>query len=743
MLKGQSRSEPEPFWDTEGSETTRFYTPGPVMTRRPTSLLVATIVLCGWLLAPASFAAPVDDPDPLSWMLEGKAPACRGDLRHASHGRAPTNHPLQDDIDVLHYVNYLLLDFDTRGVLATTLVTFEAIDPVDELVLDYVEEMGVIGAFALEPTYASLEVRRDGDRLHVYLDRSVGVRERLTVMLATEGIPQPDGLYGFQFTERDDGELVAASLSEPWSARSWWPCKDDPADKATFDTSLYTPTGVTGVSNGAELGAPADHPYLSAETKSLVDDLVAERFEPYTDHDATHWRESHPLSTYHVSVAASDYVRLDGVYVDAQGDSLPLVDYVYPDLVDEALVDFAPVADMLAWCEETFGPYPFPGEKYGHALFDWQGAMEHPTVSTYSSQFMTGDNYFDTIVMHELAHQWYGNKVTCEDWTHTWLNEGFATYAEGLWKQHVYGGSKLKWFMVARSVFTWWFGPLVREPGNSDPWYYFDTIVYNKGAWVLHMLRREIGDDLFFEILRDFPHYRHLSYGTATSEDFIGFTIWKTRREELLGFFQQWLYRETYPELAIRWYDVGSPEHPLVWVEVRQEQPTDPYAGDAPFEFDLDLRFETGAGNWDATVRVNRRNSYFYLTPQATPTNLVVDPGRWMLMTYEVATSAEPVQTRVLQLRDPSPNPFAARGLIAWTSTLGGDDELAIYDARGRRVRDWRLASPSPGERRVVWDGRDRDGRRMAAGTYVYTVTMRPSDGGPPLRSTGKITLAR
>lgn len=713
------------------------------MTRiRPKSTLPAILVLCGWMLASGSFAAPADEPVAPSWFLEGKAPACRGDLRTKAFEKAPTTDPAQDLVDIVHYGNYILLDFDTQTLRSTTLITFTAIDDVSELVLDFTADMSFSGAALLTPGYEPLEFRRNGDRVIINLGRSLGVRDTLTVLATTEGSPQPDGIYGLQFTERADGGPVAASLSEPWSARSWWPCKDVPVDKATFDTSLYVPAGITGVSNGAELGQPPESPYLSPDAKAAVASVVAEQLAGQTGYVATFWREAHPISTYHFSIAASDYVRLDDVYVSAQGDTLPIVNYVYPDLVDEAEIDFANLNDMLAWCEDTFGPYPFPGEKYGHALFDWSGAMEHPTAATYSSEFLTGDNFYDSIILHELAHQWFGDQVTCRDWSHTWLNEGFATYAEGLWKQHRQGGSALKWFMVARSVFTWWFGPLVRDPDNGDPWYYFDTMVYNKGAWLLHMLRREIGDEDFFEILREYPHYRQLAYGVADSDDFKAFCIWKTRRD-LRTFFDQWLYRETYPELSIRWINMYGEDAPRIWIEVEQVQPDDPFAGDAPFEFDLDLRFETDAGNFDTTVRIDRRISSFFLEPPAEATNLIIDPGRWMLMTYEVATDVEPAATRVLLLRDPSPNPFAGRGVIAWTTPLAGGDELAIYDARGRRVRDWRLSGSGPGERRVVWDGRDRDGRRMAAGTYVYMVISRPEGGGAPLRSSGKITLAR
>ena len=709
--------------------------------RSPTSLALALLVLSAGFLAAVALAVPA--PVPETWSLEGKSQARPKTDAGRSDGKAPTIHPLQELVDILHYTNYVLLEHETGFIGTTTLVTFKRLDPdLEKLVLDFSSDMTCTSVAGLEPYYDPLPFVHEDDLLTITLDGETASQATPTLLVTTEGTPEPDGLYGLQFNERADGGIVAASLSEPWSARSWWPCKDEPSDKATFDVSLYVPAGMTGVSNGIELDAPATHPYLGSEAQTTAETIVAEQIGERTEHDATHWHEPLPISSYLFSVTAADYVRLESVYVDADGDSLPLVQYVYPELVEEAVIDFAPVPDMLAWCEKTFGPYPFPGQKYAHALFDWDGAMEHPTAVTYSSIFLTGDNYYDTIILHEMAHHWFGDLVSCEDWTHTWLNEGFATYAEGLWKQHVQGGNALKWFMSARRDFSWYNGPLVRDPDVAYASYYFSGIVYNKGAWLLHMLRTEIGDETFFEILRDYPNDRHVAYGTADSDFFAHFCSRKTGRD-LGWFFDQWLYRETCPELSVTWTNVGDELSPMVWVRIEQTQPTDPYAGDDPFIFDLDLRFLTDEGDYEVTVRVDERIQYFHIDTPAAAEGLTVDPDLLVLKTCDVTTDVEPASTRMLMLRAPAPNPFAGRSVIAWTTPLGGGDALTIYDARGRRVRDWHLAGGKAGERRVVWDGLDGDGRRVASGTYVYTVISRPADGGAPLRSAGKVSFTR
>jgi len=711
------------------------------------SALVAGLLFAGMLIPCVVFGVPYGEEPIDSWMLEGKGVPCRSHAKGLGPDKAPEIHPSQELIDILHYANYFMLNFATENIQGAQLITFTPlVGGVTELVLDFVDDMSFTSAHLYSPDYESLPFVHAHDRVTISLSPEGGLvaSDTLTVILTFEGAPQPDGIYGFQFVERDDGKLVAASLSEPWSARSWWPCKDDPRDKATFDTSLYSPAGVIGVSNGMELSLGPINPYLDDDGKSCLAGRLADLLGDRTEYVAAYWQETHPISTYHFSVAASEYARLDDIYISAQGDTLQLTNFVYPDLVPQAEIDFAPLPDMLAWCEDTFGPYPFPGEKYGHTLFDWNGAMEHPTAVTYSSLFLTGDNFFDTILMHELAHHWFGNLVTCADWSHIWLHEGFATYAEGLWREHRLSENHLRWFMHQRSNFTWWSGPLVRDIQSNDPWYFFDNMVYYKGAWLLHMLRREIGDTDFFDILRLFPYEQSVAYKTATTDDFVRFCeIYLQRR--MSTFFDQWLYRETYPELIVWWMKTGTEGAPSVRLDINQIQPTDPYAGDAPFVFKIDIRLETADGHVTHVVEVDRRNISVTLDAPTEVDNVVLDPDGWLLFTAEVTTAVDPIasESRVLRLRKPEPNPFTGRGVIAWTTPLSGGDELAVYDARGRRVRDWQLSPAEPGPRSIAWDGRDRNGHRVAAGTYVYTVVSRPAGGGAPLRETGKITLTR
>ncbi len=710
--------------------------------------LLGCVLLCLALTGPADAALPAPWPDAAA--IEGKGrSAARAGL---SALRQPASDPRQDAFDVLDYDNQLAIDFDGRQLLGWTAVTFRGApgDTATQLVLDFLEPM-IVGAVRAADATPLPFAHADG-RLVIDLPAPVAATDTLTVDVFFFGQPGPDGFLGFAFGTTPEGGPLAATLSEPWSARSWWPCRDDPRDKATYTARLYVPPGLTAVSNGVRLAE--EPPRASSAKNARVWDELAPAAKDLASYQPFFWREPLPVSTYHVSVAVSDYVELSD---DWQG--LPIRHYVYPAQVDAALADFAVLPDMLAFCSERFGPYPFTGQKYGMASFDFDGAMEHPTATSWGSVLMTGDRRYETIVLHELSHQWFGNQVTCADWTQTWLNEGFTTYAEALWTEHRNGPTSRKWFMVARSVFWVWSGPLVREPGNPDPAYYFEDLVYYKGAWVLHMLRRHLGDPQFFACLRAWLEEPAVRFGTGTSDDFIR-VCEQVTGQDLDWFFPQWLYRTVCPMLDVGW--VNSAPGALT-VTVRQSQPPDPVHGDGAFAIPIELGI-AGAGFADTvSVFMNERVQTFTLATPGPVTQLTVDPDRWLLQRTMSVDQASPTgvsaPAAAARLLPTSPNPLSSGGRVRWETASPGADALAIHDLRGRRLVSRRWPERPAGPRAFAWDGRDDAGRRCPAGVYLVTIDCRPApataapSGGSgasgasgasgPVRLRGRLTLAR
>jgi len=700
-------------------------------------------LLCFGVVIVSAACVAASEPVVDSWLLEGKSKF--GGLASGDKGTT-SGHPLQDLFDVQHYHLGLNIYPDSEEVQGVVFVVLDALDDLDEIVLDLSNTLSVAAAAVVNPSYEPTAFTHVDDLLTLDLPHTYTAGESFTVAVIYTGQPQPHGLYGFQFTTRPDGEQLVASLSEPWSARTWWPCKDTPRDKATYSCELSVPNDMTAVSNGELIAGEVISSDLAASGERLWREAALRT--PLYDKDVLSfhrfkWQSITPLSTYHISIAASNYQLIEDTY-ESESGTLDIRHWVYPYLVPAAIEDFSVLNDMLAFCEERFGPYPFPGQKYGHALFDWDGAMEHPTVTTYSSMFLTGDHWFDTIVLHELAHQWFGNLISPTDWTHTWLNEGFATYAEALWAEHINGAYGLKTFMRQRSSTTWWTVPLVRAPDNTSPWYYFANMVYYKGAWVLHMLRREVGDETFNAILRAWTDAPDLRYDVADSQDFVDMAE-HTAGRSLGWFFDQWLYRTVNPEISMLWSVDENAGRYTAELHLVQTQGPDPVDGDAPFILPIDIKMS--AAGWDTTWTAMLDDTEFSITV-ATPapvTSIVLDPDGWLLFTLvELTDVDDTVGTPRLSLAPASPNPFRGRTEIRWATSTSSRDDVLIFDVRGRQVRRFPSIERSAGDRSLIWNGRDDEGRACAAATYFYSVTSRPLDGtDDPRRLTGSLTLSR
>ncbi|MFH2053045.1 MAG: M1 family aminopeptidase [bacterium] len=636
-------------------------------------------------------------------------------------GGMPVPDPRQDLFDVLHYDLRFEVDPVTGFLAGVNTIAFTALSqPVDQLVLDFRGNMYTQGWTITHPYRERLYVEREGDLAVVHLPTALAPGRLAVVEIPFLGFPVPEGLFGFRTGLTPAGNPVLATVSEPWSARSWWPCKDDPRDKATFAANVTVPGGMTAVSNG-----------------------VAGLY----GNDPGTWVEPLPISTYLFSLAVADYVEIDEHYSGSAGE-IDLKHYVFPELEEEARADFAVLPEMLDFCGEIFGPYPFPGQKYGMVTCSWDEAMEHPTAVTWGDVLVTGTGQFETIVFHELAHMWFGNLITPEDWTHIWLNEGFATYAEALWAEHKWGFAGLRNFMGAHNWgFAYPYDTLIRNPAISDPAYYFHVVAYHKGAWVLHMLRRWIGDEAFFTALRNYLNNPQLRYKTADSDDFRA-ECELASGEDLGWFFDQWLYRKTHPVYQIASINDWDGDVNNYRLRLRQVQVPESFAGSDPYKVLVDVRLR-GAGLDTTVTFINDQLDQEYdFTLPATVTTVTLDPDRWLLHRIDEnpiapAGEAAPAAVRLLPA---TPNPFNPRTLFRWETAISTRDRVQVYDLQGRLVLEEDLPVRGAGLREFMWKGTNGAGLPQPSGTYLYRVTCRgaeKSGGQASWRLQGKVTLVR
>ena len=530
------------------------------------------------------------------------------------------------------------------------------------------------------------------------LDREYNLNEEITVKVYYSGMPSQKDRRSFQFDAMTIGSPMAWTLSEPYGARIWWPCKDSPADKAdSVDIVITVPDNQIVGSNGT----------LVSEINNM---------------DGTktfHWHEQYPIATYLVSLVAGEFAHFQDYY-DYGGEKPMLLDYyVFPEDIATAQAIFTEMHDYLDALSYYFGPYPFLKEKYGHAQFNWGGAMEHQTLTSIGLVHPV----WRYVYVHELGHQWFGDLVTCGSWTDIWLNEGFASYSEALYAEWSgYDGQYPKGSIEAYHAYM-----ATQDYRNGGTIYIADTteisnifnrIVYDKGSWVLHMLRGMMDDSIFFDILKTYALDKRWTYGSVRTENFQEICETKSGLN-LDNFFNQWLYYEYYPEYRYNWLVRKIAKHQYTMnVGILQLQNDIVY--DMPIE--LVILF---SGNKDTSIVVsnNKDSQEYSFTFPEEPIELLFDPDHWILCNAEKIN--EQPFTNELQILRMGPNPFpnANSNIINIEILNWIEDELIIdiVDILGRKVTTIR-ANRNQYTTNVYWDGTNQNGVKVGSGVYFLRI---------------------
>jgi len=501
----------------------------------------------------------------------------------------------QDGFDVTAYFLNLDIDETSRTISGTVTVNATSlVDGLETVALNLLDNMRVR---TVTQGATGLEFTHDDDMLIIRLDVPHDAGQAFGVTVDYSGSPSQRGYTGFgwnKYFSVSDGE-AAWTLSEPEGARHWWPSKDRPDDKARV-REWYTVNGDwTATGNGVLVGV----------------DLLPSGKRRFR------WEASRPVTTYLVSLAATNYATFSHTYALRGGGSIPVDYYVYSEDLDRARVSFDATPDMLDFYEQVYGEYPFPEDKYGMSAFPFPGAMEHSTNTSYGYQLIDGLHTYDWIIAHELAHQWWGDSVSPETWSDIWLNEGFATYGEVLWAEHVGGREAYDEYMLSlwRPNFL---GP-VYSPNKL-----FGATVYDKGGWVLHMLRHLMGDTAFFQLKHDWYEQHRDGVGNTSQFQTLA-EAWYGA--SLDGFFQQWVYGENMPAYEYAYGTLELPDGSFrSWIQIRQVQ-TD--AG--VFSMPIDLGLVTSGGTEVRTVWNESADQILALDTAEPLIDLVFDPRNAIL----------------------------------------------------------------------------------------------------------------
>lgn len=562
-----------------------------------------TLALAVLMAATGSLGDAVIAHDPPVHQME-VCPQC-GHARSAYHRwmseqaakryEASSESGILDQTDVLHYdLNLEVVPSGSR-LIGTNVMTVRC---VSDNVTTF--ECRLSNAFTITAVLCNgapmTYTRIDSSTLRMTLPRAYNTGEEFAISVAYNGVPVDEGFGSINFTTQA-GQPLIFTLSEPYYSHTWWPVKDDNRDKATGDIALVVPNTLTGASNGTLIATE-----VVAGNKT--------RFR---------WRTNYQTAPYLFFFSVTNYQSFTDTWTYAGGVSMPMLFYIYPGSNTSTNRNaWLQSKSMLTTFSDLYGVYPFKNEKYGIYQFGFSGGMEHQTFS--------GQGTFQTsVTAHELGHQWFGDMITCKTWSDIWLNEGFATYSEALWEEFKPGSTgSAALFSAMSSRRPTSFGDSVYVYDTTNPNRIFSSnYSYRKGAWVLHMLRRVVGDATFFDILETYRN--QFEFSTADTEDFKN-VCESVSGQDLDWFFEQWVYQIGAPSYQYAWRNVSVGSSRFLELYVKQSQ----NASWPTFRMPIDILANAG-GVTTRQVMNDAREEWLLLPYPANVTAMQFDPNTWIL----------------------------------------------------------------------------------------------------------------
>lgn len=488
------------------------------------------------------------------------------------------------------------------GVVKTT---FTALANMNSITFDMATQL-VVSSVTMNSI--NLTFSQSNYELNINFPSTITSGTSTSVIITYAGIP-PTAEGAFT-RGTHAGTPIIYTLSEPFGARDWWPCKQDLNDKInSFDMYITAPSTFSSVSNGLE-------------QSRIVTGANA----------TTHFKHLYPIPAYLIVLNITNYV----VYNQQAGlgtlasPYFPIINYLYPESNTITIQNQLGVTPgIMNLFESLLEPYPFRNEKYGHAQFGWGGGMEHTTVSSMGS-------FGRDLISHELAHHWFGNKITCGTWKDIWLNEGLTEYMSGLVHEQDGPSNFVTWKNNKITSIT-------SQPGGAT--YLSDAgalsvntifssrLTYNKGAMITHMLRWKLGDVKFFQALKSYLADPALAYGYAITANLKSHLEAADNGNSLTEFFNDWLINQGYPTYTITAQNWGAGQAKII---VNQTQS---HASVSFFEMPLQIRL-TGSGSQVLDVIVNNTNNAqeFIVSVPFVVTGVVFDPNKHIISKNNTAT---------------------------------------------------------------------------------------------------------
>lgn len=503
--------------------------------------------------------------------------------------------PNTGNYDVVYQRLELTADPDVYFISGSVTTHFVAKEDMSTITFDLTDELTVSSVAKNNIAYGFTQ---NGNELVISLPavQNEGVLDSLTVTYSGPPADTDDAFV----TATHSGAPVLWTLSQPYGAKDWWPCKQDLNDKIdSVDVYITAPAQYVSVSNGVEISQQLDG----------------------NGNKTTHFRHNYPIPAYLIAIAISNYTIFNQTAGTAP-NTFPIVNYLYPETAATAQNQLAVTVPIMNLFEELFETYPYHEEKYGHAQCGFGGGMEHTTVSFMGS-------FGRELIAHELGHQWFGDKITCGTWKDIWLNEGFATYLSGLVVEGLDGNSSfINWKNSRINNITSQPGGYVYLADNDTlniGRIFSSRLSYNKGAMIVHMLRFKMGDTDFYQGLKNYLADPELAFGYATTPDLKGH-LEAVSGMDLTEFFNDWLYRQGYPTYTITAQNVGNGQVKIT-INQSQSHPSVTY-----FEMPVPVRLLGDNGEEQDVVLDNTFDGQEFFVPSTfTVTNVLFDPEKHII----------------------------------------------------------------------------------------------------------------
>jgi aminopeptidase N len=517
----------------------------------------------------------------------------------ATKAFASDPYPKNESIKVDHYAFHITVNDTTDIIGGEALVTIRFLKPVASFDLNLIgKKNGEKGMEVSSVTSSGKPVEYSFKNDLITINTpDAKANDKVTYTVVYKGIPA-DGLI-ISKNKFEDRTFFADNW--PDRGRHWLPTIDHPSYKATVEFVVYAPPHYSVIGPGKFMG---------------------EYELPNSTNKLTHWSETVPISVKVMAIGIARFVA----ETQRLNPGVPVMTWVYPQNKDEGFLDFSAGGKILQYLQEYIGPYPF--EKLAHVQSKTKfGGLENASNIFYFENSVNGKNEREGLIAHETAHQWFGDSATERDWYHVWLSEGFATYFTAIYMEHAYGKEKLAEVMQENRTRVLEFAEKNHQPIIDttivDINNVLSTNTYQKASWVLHMLRKKIGDDNFHKGIREY--YKTFRDSTALTSDFVT-VMQKYSKEDLNPFFQRWLYIGGHPKITGTWY--WNKKRKTVFLDVEMTG-NDKYS--VPLEVLVDSKVEPlviEPGKQQLRIHSNEK-----------PTKIALDPGTNLL--FEGAITAK------------------------------------------------------------------------------------------------------